>query len=479
MKIGEYEVTAKLSQDSVYQWVEAVDKNQENQVILQLVQPEIPQEAIAQIITYFDKLQLIRRKGIWRPEQLFSDEQHPLIIVYPYIRTRPLKQTLSQTSLDEEALEWWHQASEALHALHNKDLVHGYININYFVISEKLLYLKGFGYAPLLKLGYKKFLQSERNVLAPEVLAQQQVTKAADIYAFAKTIATIYPQLIDTSWYAKATDPDPDKRFKRMRNLFDSLQKIVSKLLKSSSEEPDIQDIAEETKEYQEKIPESNIIPKYQLSVRVEPPEAGKVIGGGNYAVDKMVTITASKSAGWNFAHWTGDASGVDNQVTVKMDGDKSIVAHFTAEVKTKTEPKPEPKSPFKPQINTTVRLNLWVNAEPTGAGTIDGGGEYETGSSVKIRAWAANQLWRFDHWSGDLKGSENPAQLVMDANKKIQANFTKVQSKSSPLFPSPKTSSQTEEPAQQSNHEDNQKSTEPTQKKPPSRIPKWAQPDQ
>jgi len=374
MKIGEYKVTAKLSKDSVYQWVEAVGKNQENRFVLQLVQPETPQDIVTEIIAYFDKLQLIRRKGIWRPEQMFSDEQHPLIIVYPYMKTIPLKQFLSPTYLDEEALEWLHQASEALHALHNKGLVHGYININHFVTSEKLLYLTGFGYAPLLKLGYKKFLQSEQDVLAPEVLTQQQVTKAADIYAFAKTIATIYPQIIDTAWYAKATDPDLDKRFKRMRNLFDRLKVIVTKLLKSPPKEPEIQDIAEEPK-YKEQIPESNIIPKYQLSVRTEPPEAGKVIGGGNYVVDKTVTLTASKSAGWNFAHWAGDVSGVENQIIVKMDADKTVVAHFTAEVKTKTEPQSEPKSPFKPKINTTVRLNLWVNAEPKGAGTIDGGG--------------------------------------------------------------------------------------------------------
>ena len=478
MNIGEYKVTTQLTKDPVYQWVEAVDKNQENPVILQLVQPDISQKAIADIISYFDKLQLIRRKGIWRPEQMFSDDQYPLIIVYPYLKTRPLKQILRPTALDEEALEWWHQASEALHALHNKDLVHGYITSNHFAVADQLLYLTGFGYAPLLKLGYTKFLQSEPDVLAPEVLAQQQVTKAADIYAFAKTIASIYPQLIETSWYSKATDPELNKRFKRMRNLFDGLQEIFNKLFSFSPEEQSSPNISEEIPKPQKKIPESNIVPKYTLSVRVEPPEAGKVIGGGNYAIDKNVTITASKSAGWNFAHWTGDVSGVENQVTVKMDADKTVVAHFTAEVKTEIIPQlePQPKPQYKNKITTPVRLNLWVSAEPTEAGTIDGGGEYETGTSVKVRAWTANQLWRFDHWSGDLKGSENPAQLLMDANKKIQANFTKVSLKSNKLFPRQSTFSQTEQQTQQSTNEESQKPRDTPPKKRSPRIPKWAQ---
>ena len=319
--------------------------------------------------------------------------------------------------------------------------------------------------------------------MAPEVLAQQQVTKAADIYAFAKTIASIYPQLIDTSWYSKATDTNLDKRFKRMRNLFDGLQEIVTKLLSSSPEEQDSPDISEEITKPQEKIPESNIVPKYTLSVRVEPPEAGKVIGAGNYAIDKNVTITASKSAGWNFANWTGDVSGVGNQVTVKMDADKTVVAHFTAEAKTEViPPKPEPKSEPLPEgktkIKTPVRLNLWVNAEPTEAGTVDGGGAYEIGTSVEVRAWAATQLWRFDHWSGDLKGSENPAQLLMDANKKVQANFTKVSLKSNKLFPRQATVSQTEQETPQSTKEESKEPVDtPPQKRSPG-IPKWAQPD-
>ncbi|MGK7899629.1 MAG: protein kinase [Xenococcus sp. (in: cyanobacteria)] len=477
MKIGEYEVTAKLSQDAAYQWVEAVDKNQENQVILQLVQPELPGKAIAEIIAYFDKLQLIRRKGIWRPEQMFSDDKYPLIIVYPYRRTIPLNQVLRPTSLDEKELEWWHQASEALHALHNKGLVHGYINIDSFVIAEQLLYLTGFGFAPLLQLGYKKFLPSEQNSLAPEVLAQKKVTKAADTYSFAQTIAGIYPQLIDSSWYSKATDPNLNKRFKRMRNLFDGLKELVTKILKSPPEGSNTEDITEEIT--QEPIPESNIVPKYRLSVKVEPANAGTIIGAGNYALDKQVTITANQSVGWKFSHWMGDLSGSDNPITITMDADKIAVAHFTAEITTQTQPKPEPKPPSKPRITTPVRLHLWVSTEPAEAGTVEGGGEYETGTSVAVRAWSANQSWRFDHWSGDLKGQKNPTKLVMDTNKKIQANFTQVQSKSSKLFPRPNTSSQAEKQNQQANREDNKKPLDPPPKKTSSRIPKWARPDE
>lgn len=456
MNIGEYNIIAQLTEDSIYQWVEAVANNKQNRVILQLVKPHIPQRIISEeIISYFDKLQMFRRKGIWHPEQIFNSDQYPLVIVYSYKKIIPLNQILQQIPLNE-ALEWWHQASETIHALHNQDMIHGYININCFVVTDRHLHLTGFGYTPFLKPEYKKFLNPERNTFAPEVLAQEQITKAADIYAFAKTIAGIYPDLKDTSWYSKATNPNIDKRFQRMRNLFHELKQIVAELFQSSPEKEDIP-------ESKPKIPENEIVPKYTLLVKVEPPEAGKVIGGGNYTVDKNATVTASNSVGWNFHHWTGDVSGFDNLVTVKMDANKTLVAHFTAEVQNEVQPKPK------------VSLHLWVSAEPTEAGFVEGGGEYEIGSLVRVRALANSKLWSFDSWSGDVKGSENPAELLMDANKKIQAKFTKVSLKpKKTFFGQPPVFENESNTKEQTQHSTDEKKQNPTNT---SRIPKWAQP--
>jgi hypothetical protein len=47
----------------------------------------------------------------------------------------------------------------------------------------------------------------------------------------------------------------------------------------------------------------------------------------------------------------------------------------------------------------------------------------YELGDVVLLVA-EADSGWAFDHWSGDLEGSDNPAQIVMDSDKVVTAHF-------------------------------------------------------
>ena len=50
-------------------------------------------------------------------------------------------------------------------------------------------------------------------------------------------------------------------------------------------------------------------------------------------------------------------------------------------------------------------------------------GGTYDTGTSVQLTAVAAAG-YRFDHWTGDLTGSTNPASISMTANRSVTAVF-------------------------------------------------------
>ena len=136
MNIGEYKVTTERSENSLYRWVEAVNTQKEKTVIIQILQPGISPEITANLISYFDTLQAIRRKNLWLPEQVFSNADYPLVLIYPYLSTTPLTEVLQQ-STQEEAIEWWHQASETLHTLHNKNIVHGCIALDSFVVVER------------------------------------------------------------------------------------------------------------------------------------------------------------------------------------------------------------------------------------------------------------------------------------------------------------------------------------------------------
>jgi len=46
----------------------------------------------------------------------------------------------------------------------------------------------------------------------------------------------------------------------------------------------------------------------------------------------------------------------------------------------------------------------------------------------VKIEATTSSAGYQFDHWEGDLTGSENPAEIILDADKNITAVFLPIQ---------------------------------------------------
>ena len=95
--------------------------------------------------------------------------------------------------------------------------------------------------------------------------------------------------------------------------------------------------------------------------------------------------------------------SGSDNPVTITMDSDKNVTAHFTA----------------IPTYDLTTSVE--------GEGTVSPeSGTYVEGSEVELTATPAYG-WVFDHWSGDLSGSDNPSTLTMDSDKNVTAHFTEL----------------------------------------------------
>jgi endonuclease/exonuclease/phosphatase family metal-dependent hydrolase len=69
-----------------------------------------------------------------------------------------------------------------------------------------------------------------------------------------------------------------------------------------------------------------------------------------------------------------------------------------------------------------------------TGSGSValnPPGGSYAPGTTVQVTANAAGG-WEFDHWTGDLSGSTNPTNVLMNGNKSVGAVFVLTQ----PLCP-------------------------------------------
>jgi hypothetical protein len=131
-----------------------------------------------------------------------------------------------------------------------------------------------------------------------------------------------------------------------------------------------------------------------QGSVDLDPP-------GGTYLSGTPVQLTANADPGWHFEHWEGDLSGSTNPESILMDSDKTVTAVFV-------------------QDQYTLTVNI------TGQGSVDldpPGGTYLSGTTVQLTA-NADPDWQFDHWEGDLSGSNNPESILMDGDKTVTAVF-------------------------------------------------------
>ncbi len=160
--------------------------------------------------------------------------------------------------------------------------------------------------------------------------------------------------------------------------------------------------------------------PEYTLNISVE--------GKGNVTADRincpgdcnesyiagtLVTLTAEAESGYQFDHWEGDITGTDISVTVAMNSDKKITAVFI-------------KIPV-------VEYTLNVSVEGKGNVTADRincpgdcNESYIAGTLVTLTA-EAESGYQFDHWEGDITGTDISVTFVMNSDKSITAVFTEV----------------------------------------------------
>jgi uncharacterized repeat protein (TIGR02543 family) len=116
-----------------------------------------------------------------------------------------------------------------------------------------------------------------------------------------------------------------------------------------------------------------------------------------------VVQLTAVPAAGWSFANWTGDATGTANPVTVTIDGNKTVTAHFSQ-----------------------TAYSLTVNTDGSGTVNRNNPGPYHYGDVVQLTAVPAAG-WSFANWTGDATGTSNPVNVTIDGNKVVTATFSQM----------------------------------------------------
>jgi uncharacterized repeat protein (TIGR02543 family) len=122
------------------------------------------------------------------------------------------------------------------------------------------------------------------------------------------------------------------------------------------------------------------------------------------YAVGDTVELTAVPATGWTFDGWSGDATGLENPITVTVNSDMVVDADFA----------------LGPAIEYTLDVTL------TGSGQVvlnPPGGVYSEGTTVELTA-VGDPGWQFSGWNGDLTGSTNPAGIIMTKDYFVGATF-------------------------------------------------------
>ncbi|UCG58892.1 MAG: hypothetical protein JSU70_05135, partial [Phycisphaerales bacterium] len=140
--------------------------------------------------------------------------------------------------------------------------------------------------------------------------------------------------------------------------------------------------------------------PTYTLSTSATDGSVSKTPDKTAYSEGETVTLLAAADSGYSFTGWSGDLSGSTNPATIVMDADKSVTANFAADTY---------------RLDTSATQGS-ITKSPDRT-------SYSYGETVSVQA-VADAGYRFTGWSGDLSGSANPANIVMDADKSVTALF-------------------------------------------------------
>ena len=137
-------------------------------------------------------------------------------------------------------------------------------------------------------------------------------------------------------------------------------------------------------------------ITRYTLTTSVSPMGGGTISpGSGTYDENTVVTLQATPSSGYQFDHWSGDASGTGAMIKVIMDSNKSIVGNFYKQVLTVY---------FDGWYVNGVKINTAIKGQTvTAKVTLSGGneGQYE----MRIRrdmVWVLDETVASDYFSYD-----------------------------------------------------------------------------
>jgi regulation of enolase protein 1 (concanavalin A-like superfamily) len=133
-------------------------------------------------------------------------------------------------------------------------------------------------------------------------------------------------------------------------------------------------------------------------SVAVAPDQA-------TYQPGDTVTLTATPDSGWEFAGWSGDATGTQNPLTVSVNADTDIVATFTEEA--------TGASLVSDDFNACSVDPVWSFVDPVGDGSLSLDG---THAALTVAGGVAHDVWSGGNMAPRLMQSMVDGDFVLEA---------------------------------------------------------------
>lgn len=142
--------------------------------------------------------------------------------------------------------------------------------------------------------------------------------------------------------------------------------------------------------------------------VTADPPAGSAPCNSNQYPDGTMVTLTAAANATYQFGNWSGDATGTNQSITLRMDGNKTVTATFSQDC-------------YSVAMVASPNDGGLVTADPPAN---CGATKYIVGTDVTFTAAPAIGQ-QFVDWADDATGTDLAATVTMDSDKQVTANFT------------------------------------------------------
>ena len=134
----------------------------------------------------------------------------------------------------------------------------------------------------------------------------------------------------------------------------------------------------------------------YTLTTSANPAEGGTVLPSTpQFEEGETATVIATPSSDYLFQSWSG-ATGSTNSTSVVMNSDKTVTANFV-------------KKKFALTVSVEGEGTVAEKVIKAGAAT-----DYNSGTIVELTANPTGE-WEFKEWTGDITGTDNPAQITVD----------------------------------------------------------------